>query len=180
LTRPEAFAGRKHTTLEEPWRGERAGYDERRFIADPPKALPPPGWVRIETPEEEINRASVAELAFWLRLKATPGCLSRRNPDTGTMHLYVEPDSEAAVLFVSRMIKKLPPHQRHGKTAQLEQAERMLPTKMRRALPPKPVSKSAYQCCLPACPACGSGDFVHIRGKVHCAQCHGVLETCCD
>ena len=71
------------------------------------------------------------ELAFWLRLKATPGCLSKRNPNNSEMHLYIEPDSEAAVLFVSRFIKKLEaaPIPRHGKSAQLEQFQKLLPTR---------------------------------------------------
>ncbi len=104
--RPEALARR--TTAEPPRQRERT------FVADPPKALPPSDWVHIQTPEQEINRASNAEIAFWLRLKSTPGCLSKRNPDSGTMHLHIEPNSEAAVLFVQRMIKKLPPAQTHA------------------------------------------------------------------
>lgn len=30
------------------------------------------------------------------------------------------------------------------------------------------------------CPACGGTELHHIRGKLHCARCHVVLETCCD
>ncbi len=93
--RPEALVKLERTT------------SERAFIDDPLKALPPSDWVHIMTPEQEINRASNAEIAFWLRLKATPGCLSKRNSTDGTMHLYIEPRSEAAKLFVRRMIPKL-------------------------------------------------------------------------
>lgn len=30
------------------------------------------------------------------------------------------------------------------------------------------------------CPACGSTEFQHIRGKLHCAKCRAIVETCCD
>lgn len=79
-----------------------------RFIETPPEFLPSPTAVHIETPSRSFVSASHAEIAFWLRLKATPGCTSKLNLETHAMHLYIEPNSEAAKLFVSRMIKKLP------------------------------------------------------------------------
>lgn len=100
-TQPEALAKRERTTAERPHQGKRV------FVANPPAALPPPDWVHIETPYSAIAGASTAEIAFWLRLKSTPGCLSKRNPVDDTMHLYIEPNSEAAMLFVRRMIPKL-------------------------------------------------------------------------
>jgi hypothetical protein len=31
----------------------------------------------------------------------------------------------------------------------------------------------------PACPACG-GALMEIRGKLQCAACHTICETCCE
>jgi hypothetical protein len=31
----------------------------------------------------------------------------------------------------------------------------------------------------PACPACGGG-LIEIRGKLQCAVCHTICETCCE
>lgn len=49
---------------------------------------------------------SMADIAFYLRLKATPGCTSKLDHISGVMHLYIEPGSEAAELFVSRYLRK--------------------------------------------------------------------------
>ncbi len=33
--------------------------------------------------------------------------------------------------------------------------------------------------CRPACPVCG-GRLIEIRGKLQCAACHTICETCCE
>ena len=30
------------------------------------------------------------------------------------------------------------------------------------------------------CPICDCKEFDHIRGKVHCRNCHVILRTCCE
>jgi hypothetical protein len=30
-----------------------------------------------------------------------------------------------------------------------------------------------------ACPVCG-GQLIEIRGKLQCARCHTIIETCCE
>jgi len=80
--------------------------DPNAFVENQPKALPDPAAVHIEVPERDMKRSSNADIAFYLRLKATPGCNGQRDVVTGTMHLYITPDSEAAHLFVQRMLAK--------------------------------------------------------------------------
>ena len=106
-----------------------------------------------------------------------PGCLSKRNPTDGTMHLYIKPRSEAARLFVRRMIPKLGDGHPHVRA--------LLPDG--RALPESDAAVQimmpdgrAVRIAAPVCPACGSAEIIHIRGKTHCARCHMTLETCCD
>ncbi len=84
--------------------------DDNDHHALPPGFAPPRGWVHIMSPygrpgdgEGGIMDAPLADIAFWLRLKATAGCVSKRNARTDVMHMWVKPDSTAAYLFVSRM-----------------------------------------------------------------------------
>jgi len=56
--------------------------------------------------EHGLPGQSVADIAFYLRLKATSGCTSKLDHVSGVMHLYIEPNSEAAELFVSRYLRR--------------------------------------------------------------------------
>jgi len=88
--------------------------DPNEFQERPPAQLGTGNAVHIEVPQDGrrrdgtgLNMGSNADLAFYLRLKATAGCTGRLSPDRSVMHLYIEPGSEAAKLFVSRMMAKL-------------------------------------------------------------------------
>lgn len=81
----------------------RRRYDPNVFGENPPKSLPPAGAVRVDVRQESFRDSSNAEIAFYLRLKKTPGCSSSLSMATDTMHLY----SEAAHLFVQRMMAKM-------------------------------------------------------------------------
>lgn len=38
---------------------------------------------------------------------------------------------------------------------------------------------AAAKSCRPVCPICG-GRLLEIRAKLHCSECHTILETCCE
>lgn len=76
----------------------------RRFVEKPPKLLPPHGWVEVSTDNKSINQSSNAEIAFYLHLRAMPGCLGKTNHITGITHMWLEPGSAAALLFVRRIL----------------------------------------------------------------------------
>lgn len=83
--------------------------DPNKFIESPPAALPNPDWVHIQVPhhgEGGLAHQDVADLAFYLRLKATPGCTSKFDRYADMMNLYIDPNSAAALLFVQRMMRK--------------------------------------------------------------------------
>jgi hypothetical protein len=136
--RSEALAVRKipepsgHHNDSETRRPPRSARDPTRmYVENPPKQLAAGNEVHIETDDSALARASNEEISFWLRLKGTPGCTSKRNHITSVMHLYITPDSPAAHLFVSRMIKKLKaaPPPRHSKTLLANQMKQLLPGK---------------------------------------------------
>lgn len=88
--------------------------DPNDFVDTPPKQLSSVDAVHIAIPQKrsEVSSgigvgSSNAEIAFYLRLKATPGCISKMNHTADVMHLYVDPGSEAAKLFVQRMLDNL-------------------------------------------------------------------------
>lgn len=85
------------------------GMPANEFKAQVPKALANPDAVHIKVMQygpDGVAVQSVADIAFYLRLKATPGCTSKLDHINGVMHLYIEPDSEAAHLFVSRYLRR--------------------------------------------------------------------------
>jgi len=41
------------------------------------------------------------------------------------------------------------------------------------------MTTQAPACSRPACPVC-DGPVIERRGKLLCARCHAILETCCD
>ena len=104
--------------------------DPNAFVDTPPKQLSGVDAVHIAIPQKRSESSSGigvgssnAEIAFYLRLKATPGCISKLNHKTDVMHLYIDPGSAAAKLFVERMLanlRGLPPASHH-----VAQARRM-------------------------------------------------------
>ena len=81
------------------------------FVENPSKQLPPPGAVQMEIPyhpgfgADGLCASSNKDIAFYLRLKATKGCTSKQHPNGNSMHIYIEPNSEAVVLFVQWLTK---------------------------------------------------------------------------
>jgi hypothetical protein len=80
--------------------------DPNAFVDEPRRALTDSDTVHIAVPQRDMKRSANAELAFYLRLKATPGCTSQLDVVGDVMHLYIVPNSEAAHLFVQRMLAK--------------------------------------------------------------------------
>ncbi len=79
------------------------------FIDRPLGQLAPAGAVHIKVPQsgpDSLVSGTNADIVFYLRLKATHGCTGKLDPSGAIMHLYIEPDSPAARLFVSRMMAK--------------------------------------------------------------------------
>lgn len=109
--------------------------DTNKFQGEPPKLLGSPGAVLIQVPQDRSVHeggigagSSNADLAFYLRLKATPGCTSKLVGNT--MNLYIEPNSEAARLFVQRMMAKhraLPASGGEAPRQLVEQCHKLLP-----------------------------------------------------
>lgn len=90
--------------------------DPNRFVPSPARALPPSDWVHVRVPlnsaashdGQSLASQSTADVAFYLRIKNTPGCMSKQDSTGNVMNLYIRPNSEAAKLFVSRLRPKLP------------------------------------------------------------------------
>jgi len=62
---------------------------------------------------------------------------------------------------------------------------RLFFARTRRVTRPAEIPSETSQVCAaggpsrPACPVCG-GRLIEIRGKLQCAACHTICETCCE
>lgn len=83
------------------------------FNPNPTKLLHSGNVVHIQTKRNDLTKSSNDEMVFYLVLKRTPGCTSKFEHDSEIMHLYIERDSDAAHMFVRRIMSKhsgLPAH----------------------------------------------------------------------
>ena len=80
--------------------------DPNKFNPEPPRQLGSGEAVHIVVEDRGLAHSGNDEIAFFCRLKATPGCTSKKDIIKSDTHLYLEPNSEAAKLFVHHMMSK--------------------------------------------------------------------------
>ena len=87
-------------------------HPESVYIENPPKRLPPSGWVPVDVPDRNLSASSKEDLVFLQRLRQADGFFHQRNEITSTFHGFIRPNSEAAQLFCRWLMRSrgLPPH----------------------------------------------------------------------
>jgi hypothetical protein len=84
-----------------------------RYVENPPKLLPPVGWVKMEITRDDLHGSSNRELRFYNGVKNLKGFIQKHEPAPGILFVcYVQPGSPAAVAFAKHWMwsRGLPAH----------------------------------------------------------------------